>query len=240
VTDRLAEVRRELVLANHILAHEGILDAYGHVSVRHPQDPRRFIMSWARAPEMIEDADLMEFGPDGEVVDGSHKFPYRERFIHAAVYEQQPQTMAVCHNHTLSILPFSISKTVRLRPVFHTAAVLGGEVPVWDIADEFGSNTNLLVVNMQQGRSLARGLGSGRIVLMRGHGSVVTGISVPAVVSACLNMDKNARVQLLAMQMGEFVPLAPGELERPAVAPGQSEVPDRAWEALVRRVTARA
>ena len=235
----LEDVRRDLVLANRILAHEGILDAFGHISVRHPQDASRFILSWARAPELVESDDLMEFGPDGEVVSGS-KFPYLERYIHAAIYERQPQTMAVCHNHTASILPFSISKSARLIPVIHTAAVLGGEAPVWDIADEFGSSTNLLVVNMEQGRSLARTLGGGRIALMRGHGSVVTGVSIPAVVSACINMDKNARVQLQAMQLGEYTSLHPGELLRPAVAPGQSAVPDRGWEAYVRRATARA
>ena len=236
MSQSLQDVRRDLVLANRILAREGILDAFGHISVRHPQDPSHFIVSWARAPELIESDDLMEFGPDGEVVSGN-KFPYLERYIHAAIYEQQSATMAVCHNHTASILPFSISKSARLIPVIHTAAVLGGEAPVWDIADEFGSSTNLLVVNMQQGRSLARTLGEGRIALMRGHGSVVTGVSIPAVVSACINMDKNARVQLQAMQLGEYTPLHAGELERPAVAPGQSAVPDRGWEAYVRRVT---
>jgi ribulose-5-phosphate 4-epimerase/fuculose-1-phosphate aldolase len=90
---------------------------------------------------------------------------------------------------------------------------------------------------MQQGRSLARTLGSGRIALMRGHGSVVAGVSIPAVVSACLAMDKNARVQLQAMQLGDYIPLSPGETERPSIAPGQTAMPDRAWEAYVRRVT---
>lgn len=235
----LENVRRDLVLANRILAREGILDAFGHVSVRHPEDPSHFIMSWARAPELIEDADLMEFGPDGEVVSGDEP-PYLERFIHAAVYEQQPETMAVCHNHTASILPFSISRTARFEPVIHTAGVLGGAAPVWDIATDFGSGTNLLVVNMAQGRSLARTMASGRIVLMRGHGSVVSSVSIPGVVSACINMEKNARVQLQAIQLGDYVPLSPGELARPAGAPGPSPVPDRAWEAYVRRVTGRA
>jgi ribulose-5-phosphate 4-epimerase/fuculose-1-phosphate aldolase len=236
MTQSLEDVRRDLVLANRILAREGVLDAFGHISVRHPRDARRFIMSWARAPELIEDQDLMEFGPEGEVLSGE-KMPYLERFIHAAIFAQQPETMAVCHNHTASILPFSISRTAKLTPVIHTAAVLGGEAPVWDIADEFGPDTNLLVVNMQQGRSLARTLGAGRIALMRGHGSVVSGPSIPAVVSACINMDKNARVQMQAMQLGDYTPLHPGEMVRPAVAPGQSEVPDRGWEAYVRRVT---
>jgi HCOMODA/2-hydroxy-3-carboxy-muconic semialdehyde decarboxylase len=232
----LASARRDLVIANRILAHEGILDAFGHVTVRHPDHADRFIMAWARAPELVEDGDLMEFSLDGTLLDTSSRHPYLERFIHGAVYEQRPEVMAVVHNHTLSILPFSISKTVRLRPVIHTGAVLGGEVPVWNIADEFGSNTNMLVINIEQGRSLARTLGQGGIALMRGHGSVVVGPDIPGVVNACMSMDKNARVQLQAVQFGELIPLSPGEITRPWVAAGQAALPDRAWEALVRRV----
>ena len=209
------DLRRDLVIANHILAHEGILDAFGHVSIRHPENPRR---------------------ADDEPVAADGRFPYLERFIHAAIYDQRPDVMAICHNHTTSILPFSISKSTKLRPVIHTGAVIGGEVPVWDIADEFGADTNLLVVNMAQGRSLARALGNGTVALMRGHGSLVASISVPAVVSACVNLDKNARVQMQAMLLGDYTPLAPGEIARPAVAPGQSSVPDRGWEAYVRRI----
>jgi HCOMODA/2-hydroxy-3-carboxy-muconic semialdehyde decarboxylase len=230
----LASVRRDLVIANRILAHEGIVDAFGHITVRHPDHADRFIMAWARAPELVEDDDLMEFSLDGTLLDTSGRVPYLERFIHGAVYEQRPEVMSVCHNHTLSILPFSISKDVRLRPVIHTGAMIGGEVPVWNIADEFGSNTNLLVVTMEQGRSLARTLGQGRVALMRGHGSVVVGPTIPSVTHACMSMDKNAKVQLQAMQLGEFIPLAPGEINRPWVAPGQP-LPDRQWEALVRR-----
>ena len=178
-------------------------------------------------------------GPhDGVAVrtDGDARTPYLERFIHGALYESRSDVMAVCHNHTLSILPFSISRSVRLRPVIHTGAVLGGEVPVWNIADEFGTETNMLVINMEQGRSLARTVGQGRLALMRGHGSVVVGSDVPAVVSACMGMDKNAKVQFQALQLGEFIPLAPGEINRPWVAPSGPPLPDRAWEALVRRV----
>ncbi len=227
--------RRDLVLANRILANEGILDAFGHVSIRHPDHADRFIMAWARAPELIEEADLLEFELDGTKLTRSDRVQYLERFIHGALYESRPDVMAACHNHTLSILPFSVSKSVRLRPLIHTAAVLGGEVPVWDIADEFGSETNMLVINMQQGRSLARSVGPGRLALMRGHGSVVVGNDVPSVVSACINMDKNAKVQIQALQLGDFIPLAPGEINRPWVAPSGPPLPDRAWELLVRR-----
>jgi HCOMODA/2-hydroxy-3-carboxy-muconic semialdehyde decarboxylase len=187
------ELREQLVLANRILAAEGVLDAFGHVSVRTAERPDRFLLAWARAPELVEDADLLEFHLDGTPVQPSDRAPYLERFIHAAVYEQRPDVMAVCHNHTPSILPFSISRTARLQPVIHSAAVLGGPVPVWDIADEFGPATNMLVVNMDQGRSLARTLGAGTIALMRGHGSVVAGASVPAVVSGTTCRSRPAR-----------------------------------------------
>jgi ribulose-5-phosphate 4-epimerase/fuculose-1-phosphate aldolase len=240
MTDTLDAIRRDLVIANRVLAREGILDAFGHVSARHPDNPEVFLMAWARAPELIEDADLLEFALDGQAIDTQGRVPYIERFIHAALYELRPDVRAVCHNHTASILPFSISKTTRLRPVIHTGSVLGGEVPVWDIADEFGASTNLLVVDREQGRSLARTLGAGRVALMRGHGSVLVGSSIPAVVSGCISMEKNARVQLQAMQLGEYISLAPGEIDRQPVAPGAPALPDRAWEAYVRRVTDRA
>ena len=227
---------RDVVIANRVLAREGILDAYGHVSMRDQRDPSRFSMAWARAPELIEDSDVMEFGADGEPLSpDARRPPYLERFIHAAIYEARPDVMAVCHNHTASILPFSISRTTRLRAVIHSAPNVGGEVPVWDIADEFGPETNLLVMNMQQARSLARTLGGGRVVLMRGHGSAVVGPSVATVASTCINMDKNARVQLQAIQLGEYIALGPGEVEKLPQAPGEPVLPDRAWEAYVRR-----
>ena len=226
---------RDLVIANRVLAHEGILDAYGHVSIRHPERPDRYVMAWARSPELIEEDDLIEFSLDGTSFDPAGRAPYLERFIHGAIYEQRPDVMAICHNHTLSILPFSISRSVKLRAVIHTGRVLGGEVPVWDIADEFGSSTNLLVINMDQGRSLARTLGAGRIALMRGHGSVVVGSDVPAVVAACIAMDKNAQVQLQALRLGEITPLAPGEIARPPAPSEGPPLPDRAWEYWCRR-----
>src|SRR5215469_5028532 len=129
MSQSVSDVRRDVVIANRLLAREGILDAYGHVSVRHPDDPRRFIMSWARSPELIEADDLLEFDADGEPLDAGGRHPYQERFIHAAIFAARPDIMAVCHNHTASILPFSISRTVRLRAVIHTAAVIGGAVP---------------------------------------------------------------------------------------------------------------
>src|ERR1051326_8363010 len=169
----LATARRELMLANRILANEGVLDYYGHVSVRHPDKLDHYLMAWARAPQLVEEADLIEFELDGTPIDANGRVPYLERFIHGAVYEKRSEVMSVCHNHTLSILPFGVSKSVKLTSVIHNGWVIGGEAPVWNIADEFGADTDLLVINMEQGRSLARTLGQRRLALMRGHGSVV-------------------------------------------------------------------
>ncbi|HLG69962.1 MAG TPA: class II aldolase/adducin family protein [Chloroflexota bacterium] len=229
----LAQAREDLVAANRILAHEGILDAYGHVSVRHPDHPDRYILSRARSPELVEDADLYEFSLDGTPLQEMASPAYIERYIHGAVYEARPEVMAVCHNHLISILPFSISTGTRLRPVIHSARALArGEVPVWDIADESGTATDLLVRNMIQGRSLARRLGDGMVALMRGHGSVVAGRDAQQVVQTCVGMDKNARVQLQALQLGGLIPLHDGECDQSGRALSND---NRAWEYWKRR-----
>ena len=231
----LSKAREDLVIANRVLANEGVLDAFGHVSVRHPEQPDRFIMSWARSPELIEDGDLLEFTLDGTLIGEDDRMPYIERFIHGAVYEARPDAMAVCHSHTLEILPFSISKTVKLRPVVHTGAIVGREVPVWDIAPEFGSNTDLLVRNMAHGRSLAKALGSGSLALMRGHGCVVAQENVFKMIMASVNMKKNAQVQLAAAQLGgDIIPLSEGEI-RTNIESTTGASGGRQWEYWKRR-----
>jgi HCOMODA/2-hydroxy-3-carboxy-muconic semialdehyde decarboxylase len=173
-----------------------VLDAYGHVSIRHPEHPELFIMSRARAPELITENDLLTLNMEGEVVSEDPRGPYSERFIHAAVYAARPEVRAVVHAHTPSIIPYGITD-VPLRPAFHIGAVVGGKVPTWDIADEFGA-TNMLVTNMDQGRSLARTLGSNRMALMRGHGCVCVGRNIQDVVRTGVYMDINARVATTA------------------------------------------
>lgn len=227
----LAEVKADLVAANRVLAREGVLDAFGHVSARHPSDPTRYLLSRARSPELVEEVDIVEYALDGTALTPSLGTPYLERFIHGAVYELRPEIMAVCHNHTESILPFGISKDVKLRGVIHTGAIVGTEVPVWDIADEFGDETDLLVRNMDHGRSLGKTLADRRLALMRGHGSVVTGYDLIDVVSVCIAMDKNARVQMAALSLGGIKPLRDGELAWRASHSGPNNRADgRAWE----------
>jgi len=159
----------DLVIANRILAHEGIVDAYGHVSLRNPTNPERFILSRSRSPELVEARDIMEFTLDGTVVGDDRRPPYLERFIHGSIYEARPDVMAVVHSHAEETLPFGITE-VALKPMMHVAGLIGPRIPVWDIAEKFGDNTNLLVTNTDQGRDLARRLGDSKVTLMRGHG----------------------------------------------------------------------
>ena len=219
----------DLVIANRILAHENIVDAYGHVSVRHPRDPKRYLLARSLSPEMVKQADIMEFDLDGTPVGGDSRQPYLERFIHGAVYEARPEVLAVVHAHAEDVLPFGIT-SAPLRPVIHSGSFMGPEVPVWDIRDRFG-DTNLLVTNMPQGRDLAARLGGNNVALMRGHGFVAAARSLIEVVRMSVYVPRNARVQMAAMQLGEVKPLSRGEIDaRNAGYKPHSPETWRAWE----------
>jgi len=222
----LDTVLSELVIANRILANEGVVDAYGHVSVRHPTRPDRFFMARMLAPELVERGDLMEFGPDGQAVSDTRS-PSVERFIHGAIYEARPDVQAVVHAHAEEILPFGITD-VPLRPVIHSGSFIGRHVPVWDIADNFG-DTDLLVRDMSQGRDLARCLGNNTVVLMRSHGFAAGARSVIEVVRISVYLPRNARVQLAAMQIGKYKPLSDGEIA--ARAAGYKPYSTQTWRA---------
>jgi HCOMODA/2-hydroxy-3-carboxy-muconic semialdehyde decarboxylase len=217
----------ELVTANRILAHEGVLDAFGHVSIRHPDQPDRYFISRSLGPELVTEADLQLFTLLGEQVGGNDRAPYAERAIHGAIYEARPDVKAICHNHAPSVIPFSVT-AVPLRPIFHMAALLGGAVPKWDIADEFG-DTDMLVRTVEQGRSLARALGTRRVVLMRGHGSAVAGGNLREVVMACVYMEQNARLQAQAMALGDVCYLSAGEIDRFGPMLAEPLGSERAW-----------
>lgn len=230
----LTELRRELALANRILAHEGVVDAYGHVSLRHPNRPSQFLLSCSRSPELVVPDDIMEFRPDGEPADPADKRqPYLERFIHAAVYEARPDAMAVVHNHSPAVVPFSITG-VSLRPVIHTAGMIGVTIPVWDIAAEFG-DTNLLVSNMAHGRDLAKALGTATVVLMRGHGCTIAAGDLKEVVIASVYLQLNASLQLSAMQLGAVSYLSEGEVRLTAEMSRLPPVKARVWAYLAKR-----
>src|SRR5262245_12202096 len=154
----LDTVIQDLVIANRILAKEDVVDAYGHVSMRHPDNPRHFFIARSLAPDLVEKQDIVELGLDGQPVRDATRALDLERFSHAAIYEARPDVQAVVHAHAEDILPFGIAAATPLRPVIHSGSFIGAQVPVWDIADRFG-DTDLLVRNMDHGRDLARALG---------------------------------------------------------------------------------
>ena len=203
---------RDLVVANRILASENVVDAYGHVSVRHPDDPQRFLLATSVAPEMVEQDHIVAFNLDCTPVRDDGRPLYHERFIHGGIYEARPDVQAVVHAHAEDVLPFSISTTA-LRPVIHSGSFIGAHVPVWDMADRFGPATNMLVTNMEQARDLARCLGSNNVALMRGHGFSAAARSLIEVVRMAVYIPRNARVQMNALRLGgEIRPLYDGEI----------------------------
>jgi HCOMODA/2-hydroxy-3-carboxy-muconic semialdehyde decarboxylase len=217
----------ELVTANRILAREGIVDAFGHVSIRHPEHPDRYCLSRARAPECIEPADIMEFALDGTPIEPAGRKPYAERFIHGAIYEARPGAQAVVHNHSPAVIPFGVTGTP-LRPVMHMCASMGTHVPIWDSRTTFG-DTNLLVTGLPMARDLAETLGDRSVALMRGHGCVVAGASLREVVFNAVYLELNAGLQARASALGDVMFLTDGEV-RAVLATRSSFTFERAWE----------
>ncbi len=224
----LAEAREQLARANRILALEGVLDAFGHVTMRHPTNPGRYLMSRSRGSELIRPEDILEFTLDSEPIVPPTARLYGERVIHGEVFKARPDVMAVCHHHAPSILPFCVSGA-ELKPVFHLGATMGDVVPFWDSRDEFG-NTSLIVKEPAEGASLARALGPHWTVLMRRHGATVAGTTLEELVFRCVYTAHNAGMQIQAKMLGHVGPLTAEEAELASkynLAPGPV---GRAWE----------
>jgi ribulose-5-phosphate 4-epimerase/fuculose-1-phosphate aldolase len=191
----------DLVAANRILVDQGVVDGYGHVSVRHPADPQRFLMSRSIAPELVTAADIMEYDLDSTAVDPRGRTSYLERFIHGEIYRVRPDVKAIVHNHSPSVIPFGVS-TAPLKPLYHMSAFLGGGVPVFDIKRAAGGPTDMLVRTNALGRALAQTLGDRPVALMRGHGAVVVGPTIQLAVFRSVYTEMNARLQAQAMALG--------------------------------------
>ena len=231
--DEVQRAIRDLVIANRILGKEDVVDAYGHVSIRHPSKPDRYLLARSLSPEYVTSADIIEFMLDGTPVSDTRP-PYLERFIHGAIYEARPEVNAVVHSHAEDTLPFGITKTP-LCCVAHVASDMGSHVPVWDIADQFGDATNLLVINMAQGRDMAKALGKNSVVLMRGHGFSAAADGLLKLVRMSVYLPRNARVLLQAMRLGEFKALSENEIKtRNQFRAGSPEM-QRGWEFWARR-----
>lgn len=202
----------DLVIANRVLAHIGAVDAYGHVSLRHPVKQGHFLLSCSRAPELVELSDIMELDRGGNVVGADNRPPYMERAIHTAIYAARPDVSCVAHGHARVLIPFTVT-SLAMRPVFLTSDEIGAHVPVWDIRRRFGDSTDMLVKEMDHGADLAASLGQeGRVVLLRGHGFVAAARSASHMIRLCRALLDNAAVQLEAMRYGEVNELTAGEI----------------------------
>ncbi len=228
----LAQTLDELVTANRILAREGVVDSFGHVSIRHPDRPERYLLSRARAPECIEADDLLEFALDGTPIDPAGRTPYAERFIHGAVYHARPDVRAVVHHHSPSVIPFGVTGAP-LSPVMHMCAGIGARVPTWDSRTRFG-DTNLLVTNAAMAADLAAALGERPVILMRGHGCVVAGASLREVIFNSIYLQLNADLQMKAHPLGPVTFLSDGEVAAVLRTRGAFTY-ERAWEFWCRR-----
>ena len=235
--DKFADLRHELAVANRILAHEGVIDAFGHVSIRHPDDAGRYFLSRSRSPELVEPDDILEFDLDSQPVTPPSVQIYSERVVHGEIYKARPDVIAVCHHHAASIMPFCISGDP-IVPVFHLGASMGAVAPFWDSRDDFG-DTNLLVVKPAEGASLARALGRHHMVLMRRHGATVVGTSLRELVFRAIYSCDNARYLSEAKRLGNFGPLTPGEIEMAQAIYQLPNAQSRAWEYWAARLAKR-
>src|SRR5579871_1781992 len=228
MSDTLAELRHDLAAANRILANEGVLDAFGHVSVRHPQKPDRYLISRYGAAELVKPDHILELMLDSKPVEPTTARLFSELVIHGCIYQARPDVHSVCHHHAVSVLPFCISG-VELVPVMHLGASLGPKVPFWDSRDEFG-DTGLVVTRPEEGRSLAHALGDYWMILLRRHGATLAGRSLRECVFRSIYTCRNAELQSRAMAMGQISTLSAGEQ---AMCGEHSLTPrtlSRAWE----------
>jgi ribulose-5-phosphate 4-epimerase/fuculose-1-phosphate aldolase len=228
-------ILEDLVTANRILAREGVLDAFGHVSVRHPTNAQRYFLARSISPELVSIDDLMEFTLDDEPVAPDGRAMYAERAIHGAIYRTRKDVHAICHNHAHSLIPFGVTGA-QLRPIFHMGSVIGNSVPVWDSREHFG-DTNLLVTDARAGGSLAAALGGEKVVLMRGHGAAVTGGALRETVFTSVYLQTNADLLLKANSLGAVTFLTPGEVDLAAEHLRKPLSQDRAWEYWSRRIS---
>src|SRR5690242_15544432 len=191
----------KLALANRILYDQGVVDGFGHVSVRHNASPAHFLLSRNLAPALVTPGDILTFDLDGNALDATAQRVYLERFIHGEIYRARPDVEAVVHSHSPSVIPFAATRTP-LRPVFHMSGFIGPGSTLFEIRDVAG-DTDLLIRDAALGRALAAALGPHALVLMRGHGSTVVGASLEQAVYRAIYAEANARLQSQALALGD-------------------------------------
>ncbi len=231
----LQELLDDLAIANRILVNEGVLDGFGHISVRHDQQPGRFLIARSMAPGLVTADDIVVCDLDGNVHDERGRKTYVERFIHSEIYRARPDVMAVIHSHSPAVIPFGVTGQ-RLRPICHMSGFLGAQVPVFEIRHSAGEVTDLLIRNQALGQALAQSLGGAAVALMRGHGNVVVGFSIQQVVFRAIYTESNARLQSEAARLGEITFLTDAEAQ--ATSDMNDMHLDRPWEMWKRNALA--
>jgi ribulose-5-phosphate 4-epimerase/fuculose-1-phosphate aldolase len=191
--------KEDLACAYRILARHGVIDAYGHVSVRSERDPKRYLLARSIAPELVREEDIIEYDLDSKALDAAGRESVRERFIHGEAYKARPEVNAVVHNHSPTVVPFSVTG-VRMKALFHMAAFVGDGLPIFEIR-KAQKGTDLLVKTPYLGQALAKTLGGKPAALMRGHGAVVVGENLPRAVGRSVYLEMSARMQLEAMTL---------------------------------------
>jgi ribulose-5-phosphate 4-epimerase/fuculose-1-phosphate aldolase len=219
----------DLVAANRILSNEGVVDGFGHVSVRHDSLADAFLLARSMAPGLVTASDIMMFGLDGEALGDDRRTAYVERYIHSEIYKAQPEAVAIVHSHSPAVIPFSVT-AAKLRPIYHMSSFLGSDVPVFEIRDTHGDRTDMLIRSPALGAALAQSLGEATVALMRGHGNVVVGRSIPEVVFRAIYTEMNARLQTEALRLGEGRVTYLSDGEAAASMATNAGVLTRAWE----------
>ena len=227
---------QELVLANRILAQKGVVDAYGHVSIRDPRNPDRYLLARSVAPALVTAEDILEYDLASEPVAREARPGVLERFIHGEIYRSRPDVRAIVHSHSPAVIPFGVTR-VPLRPVFHMAAFLSVGVPVWDVrSSSDAAAAGMLVRNRALGASLASSVGEKPAVLLRGHGAVTVAQDVRTAVRNAIYLEVNARLQAEAIQLGGPITyISPEEGAAMASRTGDLE---RAWDLWKREALA--
>lgn len=218
----------DLAVANRILFDRGVVDAFGHVSIRHPQRPAHFLLARNMASALVTADDIMEFDADSEPCDSQGRNVYLERFIHGEIYRARPDVAAVVHSHSPSVIPFGIVPEVTLRPVYHMGGFLGESTPRFDIRCCAGDGSDLLIRDRRLGAALAESLGHHAVVLMRGHGSTAVGVTLRQAVYRAVYAEMNARLQADALRLGTPIYLTAEEAHA-AAASNDGQV-NRAWD----------
>jgi ribulose-5-phosphate 4-epimerase/fuculose-1-phosphate aldolase len=193
----------DLVVANHILADQGVLDGFGHISVRSVNNPKHFFMARSLAPALVTRSDILEFDENSAPIDQRGRELYSERFIHGEILRVRPEVQSVVHSHAAAVLPFSVTKAP-LKALIHVAYFLGTEpAPVFEIRDADGQDNRMLVSTARSGAALARTLGGRSVALLRGHGMAVAGASIREAVFFAIYTQVNAQIELEALKVGQ-------------------------------------